>query len=125
MDRSRLSPPTPDSGGDNGKAWASSSSTGYDKLLVEFDTAVIPSTVKVHVSYSPGQVTMVQVIDTSGKGTVIYKGAPRKISTCPYVMTIPVKGVTAPVDNVRITVNQGKLKLGWTEIDAVQLIGKG
>jgi hypothetical protein len=110
--------------GDNGSAWASSSSTGYDKLKVSFDTPVVPTTVKIYLSYNPGQVSLVQVVDINGKSTVIYKKSPRRISQCPYVMTLPVKGVTAPVDAVRITVNQGRLKLGWTEVDAVQLVGK-
>ena len=110
---------------DDGNAWASSSSTGYDKLTVGFRKAVVPSLVKVYVSYHPGQVTMVQVIDVNGRSTTIYKKAPREISTCPYTMTIPVTGVTAPVRKVRITVNQSTLQLGWTEIDAVQLVGRG
>ncbi len=115
--------PNVSSCGDNGSAWASASSTSYDKLKVSFDTPVVPTLVKIYVSYNPGQVTMVQVIDTSGKSTVIYRKSAHKISTCPYVMKLPVKGVTAPVDAVRITVNQSGLKLGWTEIDAVQLTG--
>ncbi|MDP1877599.1 MAG: hypothetical protein Q8M17_08595 [Actinomycetota bacterium] len=110
---------------DNGDAWASSSSTGYDKLTVGFSKAVVPSMVRIHVSYNPGQVTMVQVIDAAGTSTVIYRKAPRKITTCPYVMSIPVTGVTTPINRVRITVNQQKLRLGWTEIDAVQLVGQG
>ncbi len=109
--------------GDNGNAWASADSDGYDKLQVRFAKAVVPTMVKIHVSYNPGQVTMVQVIDTAGTATVIYKKAPSKITTCPYVMSIPVTGVTNPVNKVRITVNQSRLDLGWTEIDAVQLIG--
>lgn len=31
---------------------------------------------------------------------------------------------TTPAKRVRITVNQQKLGLGWTEVDAVQLIGQ-
>ena len=109
--------------GDDGRAWASENSDGYDKLQVRFAKAVVPTMVNIHVSYNPGQVTMVQVIDTAGTATVIYKKAPKAISTCPYVMSIPVTGVTNPVNRVRITVNQSRLDLGWTEIDAVQLVG--
>jgi hypothetical protein len=41
------------------------------------------------------------------------------------VLKIPITGVTAKVKTVRIFVDQSVLTIGWNEIDAVQLVGKG
>jgi hypothetical protein len=42
---------------------------------------------------------------------------------CPYVLEVAVKGIDFKTDQIRITVDQSQLGLGWNEIDAVQLVG--
>ena len=67
---------------------------------------------------------MVEVVDTAGTATVVYAEAPEVIdfADCPQLMEVPVPDV-ANVNSVRITVDQATLGRGWTEIDAVELIG--
>ena len=111
--------------GDNSTAWASKSDLSIDSLTVGFKVPVVPKLVKVYESYNPGQVTKVQVVDVKGKVTDVYSAAPAAAPGCPYVLKVPITGVTAKVKTVRITVDQSVLRIGWNEIDAVQLVGKG
>ena len=109
--------------GDNGKAWASLTTTEVAVLTATFDTAVVPSAITIFESYNPGTVTMVEVIDADGMATTVYTGSAVASTECPLSETIAVTGVTKAVKQVRITVDETVLQLGWTEIDAVQLVG--
>ena len=114
--------------GDRPTAWASKSQTGIDTLTVGFKIPVVPKLVKIYQTYNPGQVTKVQVVDVKGKATNVYTAEPVALVppiTCPVVLEIPITGVTAKVQAVRITVDQSKLGIYQNEIDAVQLVGKG
>lgn len=117
--------PNTKSCGDNSTAWASKSDLSIDTLTVGFRVAVVPKLVKVYQTYNPGQVTKVQVVDVKGIATDVYAAAPAAAPGCPYVLKVPITGVTAKVKTVRITVDQSVLRIGWNEIDAVQLVGKG
>jgi hypothetical protein len=110
--------------GDNTKAWASLQANSKDSITLGYATPVVASMVKISLSYHPGQVVMVEVLDTAGTATVVYEGEPAEMAAadCPTTMDVPVPGV-ADVNSVRITVDQSVIDLGWTEIDAVELIG--
>lgn len=110
--------------GDNADAWASGDPYGKDTLSVSFTTPVIPELVVVRSTYNPGQITSVSVIDIDGNATQIYGAKASSTSECPLDLEIEVADVTVPVDQVVIEVDQKqKLGLGWTEIDAVELVG--
>jgi hypothetical protein len=112
--------------GDNGTAWASSSSSGYDSLTMYFyDQPIIPTQINIIQSYNPSQVVKVEVLDTYGQynDAIVYQAAPAVITQCPYTLSIPVTGINFAVMGVRITVDQSILGTGWNEIDAVELIG--
>ncbi len=108
--------------GDTITAWASSSSSGQDWLEVGYSLAVVPSTINIHQSYNPGSIVKVEVKDTSGNYTTVYTASPVLLDTCPYTLSIPVSGISTPVNVVRITLDQSVVQ-DWNEIDAVELIG--
>jgi hypothetical protein len=110
--------------GDNSTAWASKSDLSVDTLTVGYKVPVVPKLVKIYESYNAGQVTNVQVVDVKGAVTDVYTAAPAAAPACPFVLKVPITGVTAKVKTVRITVDQSVLRIGWNEIDAVQLVGR-
>jgi hypothetical protein len=105
--------------GDNATAWASAASTGKDWLQLTYDTAVIPTRIVIYETDNPGAVTRVIVENAAGDDTTVYKADPTKTSQCPNRLVIEVTGVSTPVRALRITIEHQ----GWSEIDAVQLIG--
>jgi hypothetical protein len=107
---------------DQTTAWATEKSDGNDTLTLGYDTPVIPSAVRISITYTPNQIVSVDVVGTDGTVTSVYTGAPSE-ETCPQLFEVPVTGVTSAVDEVRITLDQSILALGWTEIDAVELVG--
>lgn len=107
---------------DDVNAWASLSSDGKDSLTLTYAKPVIPSAVRISMNYNPNQIVSVEVVDTDGAATSIYASAP-VAADCPSLFEIPVTGVVDPVSTVRVTVDQSILGLGWTEIDAVELVG--
>lgn len=114
--------------GDRPTAWASKDKAGIDTLTVGFKIPVVPQLVKIYQTYNPGQVTKVQVVDVKGKTHNVYAAAPVALvppPPCPVILEVPITGITAKVQTVRITVDQSKLGIYQDEIDAVQLVGKG
>jgi hypothetical protein len=111
--------------GDNGLAWASESSTGaLDWIELTYATPVIPTGINIYQSYNPSQVIEVDLIDTDGTTYTAWQGSPKKVSTCPDLMTITFdKKQEMLVEKVIVIVDQSILGLGWTEIDAVELVG--
>jgi hypothetical protein len=96
---------------DNVAAWASKSDFGLDTLTVGFKVPVVPKLVKVYQSYNTGQVTSVKVVDAKGTATEIYTATPAPAPNCPFVLKIPVTGVTSKIKKIRITVDQSILKI--------------
>ncbi len=105
--------------GDNNTAWASSASSGTDWLRLTYAQAVIPTRIVIFESFNPGAVTLVEVLDQQGNSTIVYRGSPARGGACPGQLVIEVKGVSAPVKTVQVTIKHTV----WSEIDAVQLIG--
>jgi len=108
---------------DDQNAWASENSDGVDWLEVSFATAVIPTGINIHETYSPGFINKVEVKDQKGMYRTVWEGMPGAVEQCPRVMTIPVSGVDVRVNAVRINLDQ-RNGGNWNEIDAVELVGQ-
>lgn len=115
-------PDTPEDCGDYTSAWASSSPYGEDWLEVYYDVPVVPTEITIIMNYNPSQVTEVEVIDLNGQRFLILVEDPDTYH-CPDYMTITVEDVDFPIKGIRIILDQSILRLGWTEIDAVELVG--
>jgi hypothetical protein len=111
--------------GDYQYAWASAASDSLATLDVIYRTQVYPLEIIIIESFNPDQVTKVEIFDpeTGGYYTVLQKNPIRIDRNCPYQLIVPVEGIGFKTNQVRITVDQSQLGLGWNEIDAVQLIG--
>jgi hypothetical protein len=108
---------------DDQRAWASQNYDGVDWLEVTFATAVVPTEINVHESNSPGFINKVEVKDQTGLYYTVWQGAPGSVAQCPRVFTVPVSGVSARVNVVRISLDQRNSD-DWDEIDAVELVGQ-
>jgi hypothetical protein len=111
--------------GDYQFAWASAASDDIDTLEVTFLRAVYPLEIFIHQSFNPDQVVKVEVLDSSSGAyyTVLQKNPVPIDRPCPYILNITVEGIEFKTNQVRITVDQSQLGLGWNEIDAVRLVG--
>jgi len=109
--------------GDIETAWASETSDGADWLEVTFATAVIPTGVNIYETHSPGFINRVEVKDEAGLYYTVWEGTPGEVEECPRVVSIPVTGVNARVNAVRINVDQSDGGY-YDEIDAVELVGQ-
>lgn len=119
--------PNVDDCSDNGQAWASESSTSeIEWIELTYATPVIPTEINIYQSYNPSQVVEVDLIDTDGVTYVAWQGNPKKISTCPDLMTITFDEKQEMLaEKVVVILDQSVLGLGWNEIDAVELVGIG
>jgi len=116
-------PDTPDCS-DSPTAWAAAESNTVDWIELGYDVPVIPSQVNIVQSYSPSQVSQVELIDEAGSYHKIYNEAPLLMDTCPFTLSLPVHGVNFPVKGVRVTIDQSVIEVSsWNEIDAVELVG--
>jgi hypothetical protein len=111
--------------GDYQFAWASAASDSIEILEVIFPRAVYPLEIDIHQSFNPDQVVKVEVLDpTSGAYYTVLQKNPLPVDRpCPYVLEVIVDGIEFSTDQVRITIDQSQLGLGWNEIDAVKLVG--
>jgi hypothetical protein len=111
--------------GDYQFAWASAGSDGIETLEVAFNSEVYPLEIFIHQSFNPDQVAKVEVLnpETGAYYTVHQKNPIQIDRPCPYVLEIIITGIDFKTDQIRITVDQSQLGLGWNEIDAVQLVG--
>jgi len=114
-------PDTPDCG-DYTTAWASENYNGVDWLELVYAIPVIPTRINIHENYNPDFVVAVEVIDINGNYLPVYSATGGIVSQCPYILSIPVTGITSYVYGVRLTIDQS-VSLSWNEIDAVELIG--
>jgi hypothetical protein len=117
------SPNTPDCS-DSPTAWAAAENNTVDWIVLAYDLPVIPLQVNVVQSYSPSQVSKVELIDEAGGFHEIYTGQPQLQDTCPYTLSIPVGGAAYRAKGVRVTIDQSVIgESSWNEIDAVELVG--
>jgi hypothetical protein len=61
-------------------------------------------------------------VDGSGTATTVYTAQEQVVSDCPRTLNITVTGVSAPVSQVVVYLDQTNHD-GWDEIDAVELVG--
>ena len=108
--------------GDNATAWATSSSDGVDNITLTYATPVVPSQINIYETYNPGAIVKVDVVDGSGIAATVYTAQEQVVDQCPRTLTIPVSGITSPVNQVVIYLDQTHYN-GWDEIDAVELVG--
>lgn len=110
--------------GDFGAAWASATSTEVATLELDYNLPVYASEINIYQTYSPDQVTLVEVRDEFGTYEAVWSNAPAVVE-CPYILSIVLDPATDYlVTGVRITVDQSILSpTSWNEIDAVELVG--
>ncbi len=108
--------------GDNATAWATSSSDGVDNITLTYATPVVPSQINIYETYNPGAIVKVDVVDGSGIAATVYTAQEQVVDQCPRTLTIPVSGITSPVNQVVIYLDQTNHN-GWDEIDAVEMVG--
>jgi hypothetical protein len=120
-----LGPPDSPGCGDYQFAWASAASDGIDQLTVFFSVPVLPVEINIHQSFNPDQVVKVEVYNLEREVffTVLQKNPETVDRPCPYQLSVSVTEIDFPTDQIRITVDQSQLGLGWNEIDAVELVG--
>mgnify|MGYP006987900300 FL=1 len=111
--------------GDYQFAWASAASDSIETLEVGFPRPVYPLEIRIYESFNPDQVVKVEVFnpDIGAYYTVLQKNPLPIDRPCPYELEVVVSGIDFKTDQVRITVDQSQLGLGWNEIDAVLLVG--
>ncbi|HEV7389324.1 MAG TPA: hypothetical protein VGN73_11995 [Gemmatimonadaceae bacterium] len=107
---------------DDPRAWASLESNGVDWLELEFKESVRPIEIRIHEVFGVSSIVKVEVKDGAGTYHTVYTAAPEK-QTCRRVLAIPVSGISAMVNVVRLSFDQRTLN-EWNEIDAVKLIGQ-
>jgi hypothetical protein len=108
---------------DETSAWASGTSNGVDWIELSYDTPVTPTSINILQTYNPSQVTEVILYDTQGSANTIYQADPKKVTECPFTLSIPVKQAKYETQRIRIKVDQSQLGTSWNEIDAVELVG--
>lgn len=111
--------------GDYQFAWASAASDSIETLEVGFPRPVYPLEIRIFESFNPDQVVKVEVFDPERGAyyTVLQKNPQPIDRPCPYELEVIVSDINFKTDQVRITVDQSQLGLGWNEIDAVLLVG--
>jgi len=111
--------------GDYQFAWASAASDSIETLDIIFPRPLYTQKINIHESFNPDQVVKVEVFnaDTGAYYTVLQKNPLQIDRPCPYELQVLVEGIDFKTGQVRITVDQSQLGLGWNEIDAVQLVG--
>ena len=116
--------PDVDTCGDNGNAWASLDPDTDEWLELTYDAAVVPTEINIYQSYNPSQVVEVQMIDTDGQTWVAWSGVPQAVENCPDLMTITIElDEEIYVNQLVVFIDQSTTGWGWTEIDAVELVG--
>ena len=107
---------------DDPNAWAPLAADGTsDWIELTYAQAVEPSAVTIHETYGNGAVILVEAFDpTSGKWVGLWAGhdpSPEGVAA----FSPKLLPVTVATDRLRITL--GDIVPGWSEIDAVELVG--
>jgi hypothetical protein len=116
--------PDVDSCGDNVNAWASLGADSEEWLELSYDVPVVPTEINIYQSFNPSTVVEVQMVDTDGNTWVAWSGVPESVEKCPDQMTITLElDKDIYVNQVVVFIDQSVMGWGWTEIDAVELVG--
>lgn len=109
--------------GDYETAWASADANTRDWIILYYPKPVYAVEVNLYQTYNPDQIVAVELIDLQGNFVNVYTAEPRKVETCPFVLSIPTAFSGVLAQGVRITIDQSVLNQGWNEIDAVEIVG--
>lgn len=110
--------------GDNINAWASLKPDTEEWLELTYDVPVVPTEINIYQSYNPSAVVEVDLVDTNGEIWVAWTGQPEAVEYCPDLMTITIElEQEILVGQVVVFIDQRATGWGWTEIDAVELVG--
>ncbi len=118
-----VGPPNTHRAGDVPTAWAPLASQGGadEWLLVNYDTAVDISEIRVRETYPPGTIAKLAAILPDGQEVVLWEG------TTPPAEAPVDTGFSAPAGvqarSVKVYLDRTRVP-GWNEIDAVELIGR-
>jgi len=116
--------PDVDACGDNVNAWASMKPDTEEWLELTYDVSVVPTEINIYQSYNPSAVVEVDLVDTNGEIWVAWTGQPEAVEYCPDLMTITIElEQEILVSRVVVFIDQSVTGWGWTEIDAVELVG--
>lgn len=111
--------------GDINTAWAAScENCAMEWIDLSYDIPVLPVAVRVHETFNPGSLVRIEAFPHGGGAPVTLWAGRDPNCACPGVADIRLDGqknVTTRL--LRIFVDE-RLAPGWSEIDAVQLIGK-
>ncbi len=115
-------PNTPDCG-DFRTAWASRNPNEVATLTLLYAELVTPTGVQVYQTYNPGFITRIEMADIYGEVHVVYEAAPQPQAQCPFVLVVPIERAGFQTNRVTFTLDQTGSAGGWSQIDAVELIG--
>ncbi|GAB4323978.1 MAG: hypothetical protein Kow00117_12260 [Phototrophicales bacterium] len=112
--------------GDETTAWASSTSTGLDILVLEYAELVQPTEINIYQTYNPGAIISVEVSNNTEAEAETYvlpnSEDPLGNTDCPGVFTIEITEELPPINTIIIYLDQ-TITGSWNEIDAVELVG--
>ena len=107
--------------GDNPQAWTPQQPDGgIEWLLVEFENVVRIAEIRIRESNNPGAVIKVVAL-FDDKETVVFEGEDPSEAAPTDLIIEPVNDVRTK--SVKIFIDT-KIKPGWEQIDAVELVGK-
>jgi hypothetical protein len=110
--------------GDNVNAWASLKPDTEEWLELTYNVPVVPTEINIYQSYNPSTVVEVLLVDTKGDAWVAWTGQQETVEYCPDLMTITIElDEEILVSQVVVSIDQSVMGWGWTEIDAVELVG--
>lgn len=111
--------------GDNDTAWAAScENCAVEWIELGFEIPVVPVAVRVHESFNPGSLTRIEAFPHGGGVPVTLWTGQDPNRACPGVAEIRLDGQkNVTTKRLRLYVDE-RLAPGWSEIDAVQLVGK-
>lgn len=111
---------------DQHSAWATVGSNEVATLTLDYETPVIPTQLNIYQTWHPDAVSQVELIDVDGVSHTVYTATPELLPDgsypCPYILTIDIEGITTPISQVLVTIDQTTFDT-WNEIDAVELVG--
>src|SRR5213075_1352837 len=117
-----IGPPDTLQAGDMSTAWASRNPDGgVEWLKVDYENEVTIAQVRVRETYNPGAIIKIAAVLADGTETLIWKGEESR-SEAPIDVTFAAIQANVRAKSVKIYLDTQKVP-GWTEIDAVELIG--
>jgi hypothetical protein len=117
--------PDTDDCGDAESAWASETTDDPDEYLsVYFDEPVFPTEINIYQTYNPGSIIGIELIAWEDGEAITMRDLPDSETDCPGIYTVPVIWAN-PVAIYGLTIYLDQTDMdGWTEIDAVELVGE-